>query len=106
MTLLSRRRERRVADAKIASPEEHTVIDARGGVRSIQAAYVTMDEAQLDSMWSPMHLERLARTYWKYLSRVSLGLIRVRYTPTERQGVVLNLAVVLLRLFAARYDAD
>ena len=38
MTLLSRRRERRVADAKIASPEEHTVIDARGGVRSIQAA--------------------------------------------------------------------
>ena len=77
MTLLSRRRERRVADARIASPEEHTVIDARGAVRSIQAADVTMAEEQLEAIWSPMHLERLARTYWRYLSRVTLGLIRV-----------------------------
>jgi hypothetical protein len=104
MTLLSRRHERRVADAKIASPEEHTVIDARGGVRSIQAAYVTMDEAQLDSIWSPMHLERLARTYWKYLSRVSLGLIRVRYTPLERTVVLIGRPFVLLRFDAPEYE--
>jgi hypothetical protein len=104
MTLLSRRRERRVADAKIASPEEHTVIDARGGVRSIQAAYVTMDEAQLEAIWSPMHLERLARTYWKYLSRVSLGLIRVRYTATERSVVFIGHPFVLLRFDAPEYD--
>ena len=30
----------------------------------------TMPAAELDAIWSPMHLERLARTYWKYLSRV------------------------------------
>jgi hypothetical protein len=103
MTLL-RRRERRVADAKIASPEEHTVIDARGGVRSIQAADVTMEEVQLEEIWSPMHLERLARTYWKYLSRVSLGLIRVRYTPTERSVVFLTRPFVMLRFHAPEYE--
>ena len=53
-------------------------------MRSIQAADLTMPEDELDAIWSPMHLERLARTYWKYLSRVTLGLIRVAYTPTER----------------------
>jgi hypothetical protein len=104
MTLLSRRHDRRVADARIASPEEHTVIDARGGVRSIQAAYVTMDEEQLDAIWSPMHLERLARTYWKYLSRVSLGLIRVRYTPLERTVVLIGRPFVLLRFDAPEYE--
>jgi hypothetical protein len=96
--------KRRVADAKIASPEEHTVIDARGAVRSIQAADVTMDEAQLEEIWSPMHLERLARTYWRYLSRVSLGLIRVRYTPTERSVVLISWPFVLLRFHAPEYE--
>jgi hypothetical protein len=96
--------KRRVADAKIADPEEHTVIDARGGVRSIQAADVTMEEAQLEEIWSPMHLERLARTYWKYLSRVSLGLIRVSYTPTERSVVFIVRPLVLLRFHAPEYE--
>ena len=104
MTLLSRRRERRVADARIASPEEHTVIDAGGAVRSIQAADVTMPEEQLEAIWSPMHLERLARTYWKYLSRVSLGLIRVRYTPLERSVVFVGRPFVMLRFDAPEYD--
>jgi hypothetical protein len=104
MTLLSRRRERRVADARIASPEEHTVIDASGAVRSIQAADVTMPEDQLEAIWSPMHLERLARTYWKYLSRVSLGLIRVRYTATERSVVFVGRPFVMLRFDAPEYE--
>jgi hypothetical protein len=96
--------KRRVADAKIASPEEHTVMDARGGVRSIQAADVTMEADQLEEIWSPMHLERLARTYWRYLSRVSLGLIRVRYTPTERSVVFIGRPLVMLRFHAPEYE--
>ena len=64
-------------------------MDDQGAVRSIQAADLTMPAGELDAIWSPMHLERLARTYWKYLSRVTLGLIRVDYTPTER-AVVLH----------------
>ena len=37
----------------ISEPDDHTVIDARGGVRSIQAANVTMPEGQLAEMWTP-----------------------------------------------------
>jgi hypothetical protein len=53
-----------------------------------------------------MHLERLARTYWKYLSRVTLGLIRVAYTPTERCLVLIARPFVLLRFRAPEYEMD
>jgi hypothetical protein len=90
--------------ALITEPEDHTVMDARGGVRSIQAAYVSLPEDDLTALWTPTHLERLARTYWKYLSRVSLGLIRVEYTETERKVVFLRRPFVLLRFRAPEYE--
>jgi hypothetical protein len=102
--LLNRRREQRVADSVIRDPEQHTVMDERGAVRSVQAADVTMPVAELDAIWSPMHLERLARTYWKYLSRVTLGIIRVSYTPTERAVVLFARPFVLLRFHAPEYS--
>jgi hypothetical protein len=97
---------RPVAEAVIRSPEEHTSFDERGAVRSIQSADLTMPTAELDAIWSPMHLERLARTYWKYLSRVTLGLIRVAYTPTERYVVLVTRPFVLLRFRAPEYSMD
>jgi hypothetical protein len=106
MKLLNRPQERRVAAAVIADPEEHTVMDADGAVRSIQAADVDMPSAELDAIWTPMHLERLARTYWKYLSKVTLGLIRVEYTRTERRVVFLTRPFVLLRFRAPEYELD
>jgi hypothetical protein len=93
-----------VPDAAISEPDDHTVMDSSGAVRSIQAANVTMPEGDLDALWTPLYLERLARTYWKYLSRVSLGLIRVEYTPTERRVVLLRRPFVLLRFRAPEYD--
>jgi hypothetical protein len=96
----------RVARAVIRSPEEHTIMDERGGVRSIQAADVTLPSELLAAVWSPVHLERLARTYWKYLSRVSLGLFRVVYTPTERVVVLAFRPFVLLRFYAPEYQMD
>jgi hypothetical protein len=95
---------RRVPDAAISEPDDHTVMDAGGAVRSIQAANVMMPEGDLEAIWTPLYLERLARTYWKYLSRVSLGLIRVEYTPTERRVVFLRSPFVLLRFAAPEYD--
>jgi hypothetical protein len=95
---------RRVPDAAISEPDDHTVMDAGGAVRSIQAANVMMPEGDLEAIWTPLYLERLARTYWKYLSRVSLGLIRVEYTPTERRVVFLRSPFVLLRFGAPEYD--
>jgi hypothetical protein len=104
MKLLNRRRDQQLADAVIASPEEHTVIDESGAVRSIQAADVTLPAEELESIWSPMHLERLARTYWRYLSRVTLGLIRVEYSSSERAVVLLTRPFVLLRFHPPEYD--
>jgi hypothetical protein len=93
-----------VAHAVIADPEQHTVMNPQGSVRSIQAAYVDMPLAELDAIWTPEHLERLARTYWKYLSRVTLGLIRVVYTQEERLVVLLRRPFVLLRFGAPEYE--
>ena len=106
MKLLNGARVRRVAEAVIRDPAEHTTFDAQGAVRSVQAADLTMPAEQLEAIWSPMHLERLARTYWKYLSRVTLGLIRVVYTPTERAVVLIGRPFVLLRFHAPEYTMD
>jgi len=106
LKLLNRNRAQQVADAVIRDPEEHTAFDEHGAVRSIQAADLTMPEAQLDAIWTLMHLERIARTYWKYLSRVTLGLVRVAYTPTERSVVLIARPLVLLRFRAPEYSMD
>jgi hypothetical protein len=91
-------------EGSITDLADNTVMDSGGAVRSIQAANVTMRAGELDAMWTPMYLERLARTYWKYLSRVSLGLIRVEYTDTERRVVILRSPFILLRFGAPEYD--
>ena len=104
MKLLNRQDERRIANAVIADPEEHTVMDRGGAVRSIQAANVDLPVGELDGLWKPVNLERLARTYWKYLSRVTLGLIRVTYSEHERTVVLIGRPFVLLRFHAPEYD--
>lgn len=104
MRLLHRQRERRIANAVIADPEEHTTMDGRGAVRSVQAANVDLPLSELDRMWSARNLENLARTYWKYLSRISLGLIRVAYSDTERAVVLISRPFVLLRFHAPDYE--
>jgi hypothetical protein len=103
MKLRNRVPERPVVHAEIADPEHHTVIDRGGAVRSIQAANVDVPDAELEALWDPMHLERLARTYWSYLSRVTLGMIRVTYTESERSVVFLAHPIVLLRFHAPDY---
>ena len=104
MKLLNRQEVRQLAHAVIRDPEQHTTFDERGAVRSIQAADLTLPREELDALWSPVYLERLARTYWKYLSRVSLGLFRVVYTPTERAVVLVTRPFVLLRFRAPEYS--
>ena len=79
-------------------------MDRSGAVRSIQAANVDMPEDELDKLWSAQSLERLARTYWWYLSRVTLGLVRVHYRDDERAVVFLMRPFVLLRFHPPEYD--
>src|SRR3954451_3531034 len=92
-----------IAHAEIADPEHHTVIDRGGAVRSIQAANLDMRPDEVVPFWAPRDLERLARTYWTYLSRVTLGLIRVVYTESERSVVFIARPLVLLRFTAPDY---
>lgn len=106
-----RRRARRVrlswpASARVVSAEDHTTLDERGAVRSTQAADLTLPERELEQLWSPAQLERLAATYWRFLSRVTLGLIRVDYSETQRTVVLLRQPLRLLRFAAPEYAMD
>lgn len=104
----ARRRARRTwpARARIVSAEDHTTLDGDGAVRSTQAADLTMPAQALEQLWSPAQLERLAATYWRFLSRVTLGLIRVDYSETRRTVVVLREPLRLLRFQAPEYEMD
>ena len=71
--------------------EDATSLDpATEAVRSVQKADLLIEETALKEIWTPPHLERLARTYWRFLTRVTLGLIRVQYTAGERSVVLLT----------------
>jgi hypothetical protein len=98
-----RRRLRSPAQAAIVSPPRSTVIARDGAVRSVQAAELTLDGATLDRLWTPENLENLARTYWRFLSRVTLGLTRVVYGEDERSVVLLGRPLTLLRFEAPEY---
>ena len=78
--------------------------DPGGATGSKQIAEVTLPREELDRVWSAEYLERLARTYWRFLTRISLGLLRVLYTEDSREVVLLTRPFVLLRFGAPRYD--
>lgn len=102
------RRRQHPAQAAIVSPPQSTVIASDGAVRSAQAAELTLDGAQLERLWTPENLENLARTYWRFLSRVTLGLIRVVYGDDDRRVVLIARPLTLLRFGAPEYllEAD
>jgi hypothetical protein len=93
------------ARAAITNLCDHTTVDAdTGAMRSVQAADLTLSERALAELWSAENLERLARTYWRFLTRVTLGLVRVRYTERERFVVLLFRPLTLLAFRAPEYE--
>lgn len=93
--------------ATVANLRDDTTEDqATGAVRSVQAADLTITEQELSQLWSPTHLEQLARTYWRFLTRVTLGLVRVRYTDTKRFVVLIAWPIKLLTFMAPEYEMD
>ena len=99
--LIERERRVRARVNIIPSPSPGCAPD--GSIGSRQVAEVTLPRAELDRIWTPEYMERLARTYWRFLTRISLGLLRVLYTPTSREVVVLGRPFVLLRFRAPEY---
>jgi hypothetical protein len=96
-------RERRVRARVQIMPAAQPQSAPEEGIGSRQVAEVTLPRSELERIWSPEYLERLARTYWRFLTRVSLGLLRVLYTPTSREVVILRRPFVLLRFRAPEY---
>jgi hypothetical protein len=90
--------------ARITNLKDWTSVDrATGAVCSIQTADLLLSRQTLSELWSPASLERLARTYWRFLTRVTLGLVRVRYTERERFVVLLFKPFKLLTFRAPEY---
>jgi hypothetical protein len=98
--LLARRRRARARVRILHVP----LPDTLPGIGSRQVAEVTLPRAEVERIWTPEHLERLARTYWLFLSRVSLGVLRVLYTESSREVVVLTRPFVLLRFRSPEYQ--
>jgi hypothetical protein len=106
--LAARRHRRRQMPARavIVSPRKSTVIQRDGAVRSLQSAELTVDECDMDDLWTAANLENLARTYWRFLSRVTLGLIRVVYAADSRSVVLIARPLTLLRFEAPEYTIE
>ena len=86
----------------LPDPETGPITTA-GAVKSIQEATVEMPADTFREMWKPEYLERLARSYWAFLTKVSLGAIRVVYAPSSRTVVFISRRLPLLRFRKPEY---
>jgi hypothetical protein len=92
------------APVRILREPEHDVVPETGAVSSVQVADAAINRAALERLWKPEYLERLARSYWRFLSRISLGLIRIVYAPDSRTVVFVSRRLPLLRFHAPDYE--
>ena len=77
-----------------------------GAVGSVQEAEVTLPSELLDRLWKAEYLERLARAYWRHITRATLGLIRVVYSEDSRAAVLISKRLPLLRFHAPEYETS
>jgi hypothetical protein len=77
-----------------------------GAVRSVQTADLFLATDALEQIWSPEYLERLARTYWRFISHVTLGLVHVYYGEDERSIVLLARPLRLITFRAPEYELE
>jgi hypothetical protein len=92
------------ASVRLVRSRESERVPETGAVASVQEAEVTIDRERLAELWSPEYLERLARAYWRWISRVTLSLVRVVYAPDSRSVVLLTRRLPLLRFDLPEYD--
>jgi hypothetical protein len=102
--LWARHREAKARVSVVKRPETDSNPD--GSVTSRNMADVSVPTKELERLWNPEYLERLARTYWRFLTRVSLGLIQVEYGRDSREIVLVTRPFVLLRFFAPEYETN
>lgn len=100
-----RNRRRGAPAAQIVDTSSTTSHDwTTGAVQSVQTAEIAMPAAALEEIWSATNLERLARTYWRFLSRVTLGLVHVSYTQSSRAVVLIARPLTLISFHPPEYE--
>jgi hypothetical protein len=99
-----RRRRAAAARVRLVHSGETERVPETGAVASVQEAELTMPSALVAELWAPEYLERLARSYWRWLRRATLGLIRVVYGPDSRDVVLLHPRLRLLTFRAPEYE--
>lgn len=100
------RHARLPARVRLVEEPESEQRGAGEAVTSRQSALVTLPTRELERIWSPEYLERLARTYWRFLTRSSRGLLKVLYTDTGREIVLLRRPFILLKFHRPDYRID
>lgn len=78
---------------------ESTVIGENGAVRSTQTAKLAMPEADLQRLWTASNLENLGASYWHFLTRATLGSVRVLYSDSDRRITLFGLPFLTLLRF-------
>ena len=91
-------------EVRVLPDPERGPVTSDGPLRSIQEAELAMEAERLEELWRPVMLERLARGYWRYLNRISLGLLRVVYSGATRSVVLVSPRLDLLRFRDPSYD--
>lgn len=100
---MARRVARLPASVRLVAAPSSVVVPQTGAVASIQEAQLSLSREALESSWRPEYLERLARAYWRFLGHISLGLLRVVYSPDSRTVVLRFPALRLLTFGAPQY---
>ena len=101
-----RARKRPPARALIISPRQSTTVAKGGGVRSVQSVELGVSLGDLERLWSPTNLENLGATYWRFLTKVTLGMIRVIYGEHSRSVVLMTKPLTLLRFEPPEYTLE
>ena len=95
------------ADARQAElrllPDELGKVQRTGAVESVQAGELRLPEP-LSRVLSRDFLSRAAREYWRFVTRRSLGLIRVADAGDHQSIVLLGRPLVLLRFRSPEYE--
>jgi len=87
----------------ILDPDDNVRVHRSGAVGSVQEAEVVVDRDFLERIWNADSLELLARGYWAFLRRMSLGIIRMRYAHDSRTVTAFSL-LPLLRFGTPQYE--
>ena len=90
---------------EILDPGNEIRVQASGAVGSIQEAEITVERSMLDRIWNADNLELMARAYWAFLRRMSLGIIRVNYAAASRTVTAFG-RIPLLRFGAPQYETE